>query len=200
MIQQTNTFNTPIYVYENKKFLLLDDIFTNYITYAIQRDSKSFKEKTDFGWSYHSEQLTGDTVLHEFQTLIEDKCFELLNNQGYDLSKYRLRFDDFWVQQFSKSGGGHQNTHIHGNSHMSGFYFLRCSDKTSYIKFHDPRPAKMATQLPEKNEDIITSASKEVHITPKPGHFVFFNSFIPHQFTVDDGSDDFRFVSMILNR
>jgi len=194
MIYETQTFSTPIYSFENKKFLELDNIFDNYINYAIKRDSVKFKNKTDFGWSYHSEKLTGDTDLTEFQSFIEDKCFDLLNRQGYDLSKHKLRFDDFWVQQFSKSGGGHQDTHIHGNSHMSGFYFLRCSEKTSFVKFHDPRPAKMATQLPEKNEDNVTLASKQIHIKPMTGHFVFFNSYLPHQFTIDDGTDDFRFV------
>lgn len=194
MIYETQHFSSSIYNCKNEKFLQLDNIFTDYIVDAIQRDSKEFKNKTDFGWSYHSEQLTNDKRLQLFQSSIENTCFQLLDRQGYDLSKHKLIFEDFWVQQFSKLGGGHHDTHIHSNSHISGFYFLRCSDKTSFIKFHDPRPAKMATQLPEKNESDITLASKQVSIKPMPGHFVFFNSYMPHQFTIDDGTDDFRFV------
>ena len=70
MIYETQTFSTPIYSFENKKFLELDNIFDNYINYAIKRDSVKFKNKTDFGWSYHSEKLTGDTDLTEFQSFI----------------------------------------------------------------------------------------------------------------------------------
>jgi len=194
MINETQCFSSPIYTCKNENFLKLDVIFDDYITHAIKRDSVKFKNKSDFGWSYHSENMIDDIDLSEFQSFIEDKCFELLVKQGYDLSKHKLKFDDFWVQQFCKSGGGHQDTHIHGNSHMSGFYFLRCSDKTSFVKFHDPRLAKLATQLPERNEDDITFASKQVNIKPNPGHFVFFNSYLPHQFTIDDGTEDFRFV------
>lgn len=194
MIYETEVFKSVIYTCKNEKFLQLDSVLSNYITYAIKRDSHNFKDKSDFGWSYHSEKLTDDKDLSEFQSFIEKKCFELLNKQGYNLSNHKLRFDDFWVQQFSKSGGGHQDTHIHSNSHMSGFYFLRCSNKTSFVKFHDPRTAKMAAQLPEKNENDLTASSKQVNVKPIAGHFIFFNSYLPHQFTVDDGTNDFRFV------
>ena len=33
---------------------------------------------------------------------------------------------------------------------MSGFYFLKCSNKTSKPFFHDPRPGKLMTDLTNK--------------------------------------------------
>ena len=36
-----------------------------------------------------------------------------------------------WVQEFSKKGGGHHNSHIHGDNHVSAFYYLKCSENTS---------------------------------------------------------------------
>ena len=47
-----------------------------------------------------------------------------------------------WVQEFAKKGGGHHSAHIHWNQHVSGFYFLKCSDKTSYPIFHEPKPVQ----------------------------------------------------------
>ena len=91
-------------------------------------------------------------------------------------------------------GGGHHNSHIHNNSHISGFYFLKCSDKTSFPLFHDPRPGKMMIQLPEKNESLITDASEKIHLKPKPGDFVFFNSYLGHEFEIDHGIEPFRFI------
>ena len=48
-------------------------------------------------------------------------------------------FSELWVPEFSKKGGGHHSAHIHWNQHVSGFYFLKCSDKTSYPIFHNQR-------------------------------------------------------------
>ena len=77
---------------------------------------------------------------------------------------------------------------------MSGFYFLKCSKKTSYPVFHDPRPAAMISKLPMKNQSEINYNSSSVHIKPKPGTLVFFPAYVPHQFVVDDGVEPFRFI------
>ena len=68
MIYETEVFKSVIYTCKNEKFLQLDNIFSNYITYAIKRDSHNFKDKSDFGCSYHSEKLTDDMDLSEFQS------------------------------------------------------------------------------------------------------------------------------------
>ena len=97
-------------------------------------------------------------------------------------------------QEFASQGGGHHDTHIHWNNHISGFYFLKCSDKTSAPMFHDPRAGKMMTQLPEKDKNIVTLATEKVLLKPVPGTMMFFNSFLPHQFIVDNGVEPFRFI------
>ena len=101
---------------------------------------------------------------------------------------------DLWVQEFSKEGGGNHNSHIHSNSHISGFYFLKCSEKTSFPIFHDSRNGKLMIQLPQKNESVITPSSEKVNFQVKPGTFIFFNSYLGHEFPVDYGIDPFRFI------
>ena len=103
-------------------------------------------------------------------------------------------FTEFWVQEFSKNGGGHHNTHIHPNSHISGFYFLKCSEKTSYPMFHDPRPGALMTKLPLKDDSQISLAQDIINYKPTPGTMIFFNSYMPHEYTVDDGIEPFRFI------
>jgi hypothetical protein len=36
--------------------------------------------------------------------------------------------------------------------------------------------------------------SDQIHYKPVPGDLIFFPAYVPHQFTVDDGVDDFRFI------
>jgi len=60
--------------------------------------------------------------------------------------------------------------------------------------FHDPRPAKLITQLPLKNETEITLGTHQIHYRPKPGTMIFFPAYMEHQYVVDDGIEPFRFI------
>jgi len=172
----------------------LNNFSDKYITEAIENNKKNFINNKDFGFSHNSTSLTNDVNFLDFIKFISKKSYKFLDDQGYDLQDYLLVIKDLWVQEFSKDGGGNHNTHTHSNCHVSGFYFLKCSPKTSYPIFHDPRPGKMMIQLPEKNLKKITEASEKIICSPKPGTLVFFNSYLSHEFSVDQGIEPFRFI------
>ena len=155
---------------------------------------KYIKEHGDFGRSYHSTSLTNDNDFLDFRTYIGLKSWEYLDHQGYDMSLYTTMFSEMWVQEFSKKGGGHHSAHIHWNQHVSGFYFLKCSDKTSYPIFHDPRTGSRATKLHMKNNNINSGGTELIHIKPTPGTLVIFPGYLEHEFTVDHGKEPFRFI------
>jgi len=160
----------------------------------VSREAKAGKDIGDIGLSYHTENLMALAELYQFRRFIKSTSENILESQGYDLKDYELKFTELWCQEFANKGGGHHDTHIHWNNHISGFYFLKCSDRTSAPLFHDPRAGKMMTQLPEKNQNIVTMATEKVLLRPKPGTVMFFNSYLPHQFAVDNGVDPFRFI------
>tara|TARA_R100000697_G_scaffold2077_4_gene4719 strand:- start:799 stop:1449 length:651 start_codon:yes stop_codon:yes gene_type:complete len=160
----------------------------------VSREAKAGKDIGDIGLSYHTENLMALAELYQFRRFIKSTSENILESQGYDLKDYELKFTEIWCQEFANKGGGHHDTHIHWNNHISGFYFLKCSDRTSAPLFHDPRAGKMMTQLPEKNQNIVTMATEKVLLRPKPGTVMFFNSYLPHQFAVDNGVDPFRFI------
>ena len=76
--------------------------------------------------------------------------------------------------EFAKKGGGHHTLHTHWNGHMSGFYFLKGSEKTSLPIFEDPRPGNLMNLLPEKDKSKITYASSQISYSVKPGKVMFF--------------------------
>ena len=156
--------------------------------------NKNYLKVKDHGWSYHSTPLTGDPELKELESYVGATSFNLMSEWGYDMDNYSLFFTEFWVQEFSKNGGGHHDTHVHWDNHISGFYFLKCSDKTSVPVFQDPRAGAMMTKLPMKDNTKISHMSDNLHYRPKPGQLIIFPAYVPHQFTVDDGIDDFRFI------
>ena len=156
--------------------------------------NKNYLKVKDHGWSYHSTPLTGDPELKELESYVGATSFNLMSEWGYDMDNYSLFFTEFWVQEFAKNGGGHHDTHVHWDNHISGFYFLKCSDKTSVPVFQDPRAGAMMTKLPMKDNTKISHMSDNLHYKPKPGQLIIFPAYVPHQFTVDNGIDDFRFI------
>ena len=146
------------------------------------------------GYVFHSTSLINDPNFLEFQNYIGATSYNLLNEMGFDLTNYQVFITEMWVQEFSKKGGGHHTLHTHWNGHMSGFYFLKASEKTSKPLFEDPRPGNAMNLLPEKNKSQITLATSSINFKLEPGSFVFFNSYLQHEFPVDHGIEPFRFI------
>ena len=93
--------------------------------------TKEMGDKGDLGLVYHSTSLINQKGFIEFQNYVGATCTNLLNEMGFDLTNYEVFITEMWVQEFAKDGGGHHALHTHWNGHMSGFYFLKGSKKTS---------------------------------------------------------------------
>ena len=200
-------FNTPVYSIEKPEWLPSAIKATDkFIKESEKTNQKFLKERKKFlgnkdylkvkdhGLSYHSTSLNGDPELKEMEKYVGQTSYNLLEEWGYDISLYTIFFTEFWVQEFAKNGGGHHSTHVHWDNHISGFYFLKCSDKTSYPIFHDPRAGAMMTKLPHKDKNKHSHMSDMIHIKPKPGTLVFFPAYVSHEFAVDMGVEPFRFI------
>ena len=161
---------------------------------SISERNKKFGDKGDMGNVFHSTSLIGDSNFKKLQDYIGATSNNLLIEMGFDLTNYSIFITEMWVQEFAKKGGGHHTLHTHWNGHMSGFYFLKASEKTSMPMFEDPRPGNVMNLLPEKDKSKITYASSQVHYKVKPGRLIFFPSYMPHQYIVDMGYEPFRFI------
>lgn len=190
---ENHFFCTPIYFGQKKEWLSKLNEITD--TYILKSKNKNLLiNKKDFAIVHHSDSLIQDDNFKQLIEYINSNAFDILNNQSFDLTNYSLATTELWVQEFASLGGGNHTPHIHWNGHISGFYFLKCSDKTSFPVFHDPRPGRMMNLLPEKDPSKITLASSLINFKLEPGTFVFFNSYLQHEFVVDHGIEPFRFI------
>ena len=189
-------FKTPIWAEDKPEFLKsLNKASDKYIKEAKKRDKKIIKDTKDFGMSHHSTPLTRDNDFLDFRNYIGQKSWEFLDQHGYDMQHYRTLFSEMWVQEFSKKGGGHHFAHIHPNQHVSGFYFLKCSAKTSYPIFYDPRAGARCTKLPLKpGLEGVFHGTDIIHFRPKPGTLIIFPGYLEHGYAVDPGKEPFRFI------
>ena len=197
-----NYFPSPVWWADETKFVKkLNKASDKYIKEAqkrlkpdIYKRNKKFGNKGDMGHVFHSTSLINDPKFKELQTYIGATSNNLLIEMGFDLTNYTVFITEMWVQEFAKQGGGHHTLHTHWNGHMSGFYFLKASEKTSMPLFEDPRPGNVMNLLPEKDKTKITYATSQINYKVQPGRLMFFPSYMPHQYMVDIGYEPFRFI------
>ena len=190
-------FKTPVWMEEKPEFVKsLNKASDKYIKASkkMPEGKKYLKDFGDFGRSWHSTPLTMDNDFLDLRNYIGQKSWEFLDHSGFDMPQYQTMFSEMLVQEFSKKGGGHHSAHVHWNQHVSGFYFLKCSDKTSYPIFHEPRTGARATKLKMKNQKGLWPGTELVNFRPKPGTLIIFPGYLEHEYAVDHGKAPFRFI------
>jgi len=113
-------FETNLYVVEEPKFLYLDKALEKYVKEAkklskpnIKTREKLYKKKIgDFGLSHPSVSLLDEPKIKDFGSYVGQTSYNILESQGFDMSKQRVDFNELWVQEFGKNGGGHQRVYI----------------------------------------------------------------------------------------
>ena len=193
-----NYFNTTIWSEQKLDFIKsLIKASNKYIKAAknLPEAKAHIKQFGDFGRSYHSTLLTTDNDFRDFRDYIGQKSWEYLDHQGFDMQQYTTMLSEMWVQEFAKKGGGHHSAHVHHNQHVSGFYFLKCSNKTSMPIFHEPRTGARSTKLKMKtNIKEILNGNDLIHFRPQPGTLIIFPGYLEHEFSMDFGIEPFRFI------
>jgi len=166
--------------------------------YQVELNNRKILLKEDFdlvknnGLTIHSESIFQNLKDHPITDYILSQSYKILDGQGFNLKNYKMVFEEYWVQEFCK--GGYHDIHVHSNSHISGFYFLKISNKTSFPFFQDPRTSALMNKLPLKNATDKCDGQSLINLYAKPGTLVFFNSYLPHGYSVNYGVEDFRFI------
>jgi uncharacterized protein (TIGR02466 family) len=114
------------------------------------------------------------------------------------MEKFVTYFTEMWTQEHNFHSS--MDTHVHGSgAQISAFYFLEVPENACKLIIHDPRPAKVIINLPEKDNNVISPASTMVVFTPQEGTLFLAPAWLPHQFTRNMNPDKpVRFVHMNL--
>jgi uncharacterized protein (TIGR02466 family) len=122
----------------------------------------------------------------------------ILQEQGYDLSRYELYLSGFWGQGVNCTGA--TDVHVHKNSQISGWMFLETPEKGSYPIFHDPRVSKQMVALDYVQGPELTNASSHVHFNNVvPGTVMFANSWLAHQLTVSGAAAATKTIHFVIS-
>jgi uncharacterized protein (TIGR02466 family) len=139
-----------------------------------------------------SEHLFADERLFGLRDTILDLSWNILDQQGYDMQYFRVILTAMWTQQHHKYSS--MEYHTHSGDQLVGFYFLKTPKGGSRPVFYDPRPAKVITDLPQKENAEINASTNIINFTPEPGKVFITNSFLPHSFTKNTSDEPTEFI------
>jgi uncharacterized protein (TIGR02466 family) len=139
-----------------------------------------------------SENLDGDPRIMDFANYVAQTGWNLLSQWGYDVFKYQTYFTELWCQEHSKHSLMEQ--HLHPNCLIVGMYFLEVPENTSKFVIHDPRIAKISTDLPQQNVANITNSTSIIHFEPKEGDLFFAPAWLAHSFTRHASDSPIKFI------
>jgi len=188
-LQVGHHFPCPIYLIERPDFLETVNVVSEE-NLEVRRKDVDLNEIYPV---YMTDNYFGDPRMAEFTQFVGATAWNILNEQGYDMRDKAVQFTEMWTQEHHKHSA--MDAHVHGyGSQIIGFYFLETPENGSNVVFHDPRAAKVQIDLPEQNVTMVTSASKMINFTPKPGMMIFANSWLMHSFTRHAADIPIKFV------
>jgi uncharacterized protein (TIGR02466 family) len=183
------SFPSTIYTIIKTEFL---DAVKEASNEALEESRKLTKDNEIYP-STMSTTLIGKEKTKAFETFIAQSAWQILDNQGYNMSQFNTFVSELWMQEHRKYSNMEQHVHSYGVQ-LSGFYFLETPENGCLAEFHDPRPGKVIASLPAKDQTQVTEASNAIFIKPQPGMFIFTNSWLPHSFTRNASDEPVKFI------
>lgn len=152
------------------------------------------KELTELHPNDMSGDITHDERVFGFASYVIQTSWNILAEQGYDMTSKQTIFHSMWMQEHHKMSSMEQHIHNDGVQ-LVGFYFLDVPEKSSTLMLHDPRPGKLAVDLKKGDETKGVFSTSLVGVITKPGDLLFTNSWLPHSFTRHNNDNEpLRFV------
>tara|TARA_R110000787_G_scaffold126471_2_gene237792 strand:+ start:398 stop:964 length:567 start_codon:yes stop_codon:yes gene_type:complete len=160
-----NIFPVPIYTafLDNKLADEIEDLVVPRLSNLEQVPS----QKTDY---FLKDKIVSPEELSTFFYNIDPVISDYSNQSNIN----RSNNIEYWVQDYSKNES--HSSHAHGNALISGVYYIRANNNAGSLKFTNPNPLFINTDLKEgpKNE-------VNFEIKPQKGLLVLFPGWLLHE-------------------
>lgn len=179
----------PSLIYREERVEWVDETLKHSQKYYEQAESSTVKQ---------TEGMVKDHDLGYLSSYFKDKGVSILKEQGYFTDEHEFYLAGMWGQEFACTGSNIM--HVHGDSQISGFYFLETPEGGSYPIFDDPRAGKKMTDLWPTPSEEVTLATPQIHFNNvQAGTMMFFNSWLPHMITSNQVETPTKFIHFILS-
>jgi uncharacterized protein (TIGR02466 family) len=147
-----------------------DNDFPGYTSYA---------SLSDLPWRF--------PIFAEVKSQLDAHVAKFAEDLAFDLDGRALELEDLWINILPE--GGIHTAHIHPHSVISGTTYVAMPEGTSALKLEDPRHAMMMA-APPRRKDAPQELQPFVHIAPKVGDVLLWESWLRHEVPMNMAEDD----------
>tara|TARA_B100000989_G_C19473442_1_gene441780 strand:+ start:663 stop:1259 length:597 start_codon:yes stop_codon:yes gene_type:complete len=168
-------FPTPVWTVQLDNFKKINDEMYKYIKSQQNIDSVGVTKSNVKGWHSNEFDLK-EKEPKNFITFILPAIEQVMTDMNWEKQKQIAKINNMWA--IINTGGSANLRHQHGNSTISGAYYVKAPVKSGDIVFYDPRPAPVYSHPNVVNPNLLNAQVNS--ISPKEGALVLFPSYLDH--------------------
>ena len=168
-------FPTPVWTFSLDNYQDINEEMYNHIKSEQEKDQSGIYKSNVKGWHSKDFDLQGKEV-QNFIAFISPSIEKVMADMNWEKQKQTAKINNMWA--IVNTGGAANLRHQHGNSTVSGAYYVRAPKNSGDIVFYDPRPAPVYSHPNVTNPNILNAQVNG--ITPKEGALVLFPSYLDH--------------------
>ena len=168
-------FPTPVWTMQLDNFKTINEEMYKFIKETQSRDQDGINKSNIKGWHSKDFDLKNNEP-RNFITFISPAIEKVMIDMNWEKEKQKVNINNMWA--IINTGGSTNLRHQHGNSTISGAYYVRAPEKSGDIVFYDPRPAPVYSYPQAINPNLLNAQVNG--ISPKEGALVLFPSYLDH--------------------
>ena len=178
-------FSTPVWTIQLDNYKNINEDMYKYIKFLNEKDNIGISKSNIKGW--HSKDFDlNDKDPQNFIKFILPAIEQVMDDMSWEKQKQTAKINNMWA--IINTGGSANLRHQHGNSTISGAYYVRAPENSGDIVFYDPRPAPVYSHPNISGPNFLNAQVNG--ITPKEGALVLFPSFLDHSVNENKSNDE----------
>ena len=168
-------FPTPVWTLQLDDYQSINEQMYKFIKITQSKDQQGISKSNIKGW--HSKDFNmKENEPKNFIKFILPAIEQVITDMNWEKQKQSINIINMWA--IINTGGSANLRHQHGNSTISGAYYVRAPKNSGDIVFYDPRPAPAYTYPIAVNPNLLNAQVNG--ISPKEGALVLFPSYLDH--------------------
>ena len=168
-------FPTPVWAIQLEDYKSINEQIYNFIKKSYAEDQQGINKSNIKGWHSKDFNLQEDEP-RNFIKFILPAIEKVIEDMNWDKKNQTININNMWA--IINTGGAANLRHQHGNSTISGAYYVRAPENCGDIVFYDPRPAAVYSHPNVEGPNMLNAQVNG--ITPKEGALVLFPSYLDH--------------------
>tara|TARA_A100001015_G_C15044442_1_gene742480 strand:- start:2515 stop:3108 length:594 start_codon:yes stop_codon:yes gene_type:complete len=178
-------FSTPIWTFSLDNYNKINEEMYSFIKDEQFKDQKGISKSNVSGW--HSKDFNlNESEIQNFIGFISPSIEQVMVDMNWEKEKQTIKISNMWA--IINTGGSTNLRHQHGNSTISGAYYVRAPKDCGEIVFYDPRPAPVYSYPKAISTNLLNAQVNG--ISPKEGALILFPSYVDHSVNKNQSNEE----------